>query len=98
MQRYLTQVKEIMGEFEECAMEYIPWEQNSRTDLLLILASTRIVINNRSIIQEVIEEPSISGATPLMYALWNRSRVSNNPIWECLTIERLRKEERKPMQ
>ena len=41
-------------------MKYIPREQNARVDLLSKLASTKIVVNNRSVIQEVVDEPSIS--------------------------------------
>ena len=54
-----------MGEFEECVMKYILREQNSPVDPLSKLASTRIMVNNISVIQEVIEEPSISGANSL---------------------------------
>ena len=34
----------------------------------------------QSIIQEVIKELSISGATPLVYAPWNKNKVGNNPF------------------
>ena len=64
LQKYLVLVKEIMRELEKCAMEHIPREQNSRADLLSKLASTRMVANNRLIIQEVIEEPSYRPPLP----------------------------------
>ena len=60
LQQCLAKVKELIGEFEECTMKYIPREQNARVDLLSKLASTKIVVNNRSVIQEVVDEPSIS--------------------------------------
>ena len=50
-------------------MEYMPREQNARVDLLSKLANTRIVVNNMSIIQEVINEQSISGGIPPRYML-----------------------------
>ena len=65
LQQYLTKVKEIVEEFEEYTMKYIPRYQNSQSDLLSKLASTKIVANNRLVILEVIDEPSISGANPL---------------------------------
>ena len=68
-----------MGEFEEYIMEYIPREQNSWADQLSKLTNTIIMASNKSVVQEVIEEPSISGANPLVYASWNKSKVSNNP-------------------
>ena len=46
-------------------MEYIPTEQNAWADLLSKLVSTRIVPNNRSVIQEVVDESSIFGVSPL---------------------------------
>ena len=65
MQQYLAKVKELIGEFKECAMEYISREQNTRADLLSKLVSIRIVANNRSVIQEEVDEPGISVASPL---------------------------------
>ena len=58
MQQYLAKVKELVGEFEECTMEYILRQQNTRADLLLKLASTRIVANSRSVIREVVDDVS----------------------------------------
>ena len=64
LQQYLTLLKEVVGEFEECTMEFIPREQNAQADLLSKLASTRIVGSNRLVIQEVIDQPSIFRASP----------------------------------
>ena len=54
--------------FKECTIDYIPQEQNYKADLLLKLASTKIVANNRLVIQEETEEPSICEATDLTCA------------------------------
>ena len=64
MQQYLAKIKELIRDFEECIMEYIPREQNARADLLSKQASTRTMVNNRSIIQ-VVKELSILARPPL---------------------------------
>ena len=70
LQQYLAKVKELLGEFKECNMEYIPREQNTRANLLSNLASTRTMENNRSVIQEVVNEPSISVVSPFNVQGW----------------------------
>ena len=65
LQQDLAKVKEFVVKFEECTMEYIPRKQNALAYLLLKLVSIRIVVNNRSVIQEVVDKWSISGVSLL---------------------------------
>ena len=41
-------------------IEYVPREQNSRANLLLKLASTKALGNNRSVIQETLNSPTVN--------------------------------------
>ena len=62
-------------------MVYILREENARVDLFSKVASIRVVANNRSVIQEVVEELSISVASHSVYALQSRKKAGNNPSW-----------------
>ena len=70
-------------------MEYIPREQNTQADLLSKLASIRTVANNRSIIQELVNELSISvPSLPSVYS--TKQEIGwQQPILEYLTIRKL---------
>ena len=72
-------------------MEYIPREQNSRADLLSKHASTRVAVNNRMIIQEVINEPSITKESPLDVCSMEQRRDWQQLIREYLIDEKLPK-------
>lgn len=56
--KYLQKVKGMMEEIETCTIERIPREWNLRADLLSKLASTKAIANNKSVIQEEVEELS----------------------------------------
>ena len=70
-------------------MEYIPREQKSRADLLSKLASTKVVLHNRLIIQEVIDELSISGTNPLDVCSTKQEQGWQQSIMEYLTTRKL---------
>jgi len=59
LQQYVQLVLEKMKEFETVEVTHVPREQNTRTDILSKLASTRTVNGNKTVIQEVLDEPSI---------------------------------------
>jgi len=48
-----------MKEFETIEVTYVPREQNTRADILLKLASTQTANVNKTVIQEVLNEPSV---------------------------------------
>ncbi|XP_057719783.1 uncharacterized protein LOC130934213 [Arachis stenosperma] len=60
MKKYLDKTKEQLGQFKEYEFRHIPREQNDRADALSKLASTKPGGNNRSLIQEILQSPSIS--------------------------------------
>ena len=93
-QLVIVKVKKIMGEFKECTMEYIPQEKKTRADLLSKVAITKVVLNNRSAIQEVIEEPSIPEVSPLIACSVEQGQSWQQPILEYLTTGKVHKEEK----
>ena len=58
------------------------------------LASIRAMVNNRSVIQEVIEEPSISDIFPFIACSVKMGQSWQQPILEFLTIRKVLKEEK----
>jgi len=48
-----------MKEFEAVEVTHVPREQNTRADILSKLASTRTTNGNKTVIQEVLNEPSV---------------------------------------
>ncbi|XP_058724210.1 uncharacterized protein LOC131595762 [Vicia villosa] len=61
---YLSLVKEKMKGFAKADVAHIPREHNSRADLLSKLASTRKKGGNKSVIQEVLSDPSVAKNAP----------------------------------
>jgi len=59
LQQYVQLVLEKMKEFETVMVTHVPREQNTRADILSKLASTRTVNGNKTVIQEVLNEPSV---------------------------------------
>jgi hypothetical protein len=59
LQKYVQLVLEMMKEFENVEVIHVPREQNNRADILSKLASTRNANGNKTVIQEVLSEPSI---------------------------------------
>jgi ribonuclease HI len=66
LQKYVQFVLEKMKEFKAVEVTHVPREQNTRADVLSKVVSTRTANGNKTIIQEVLGEPSIQdrGALP----------------------------------
>ena len=60
MKKYLDRTREQLRQFGEYKVCHIPREQNARADAPSKLASTKPGGNNRSLIQEMLQIPSIS--------------------------------------
>ncbi|XP_072067004.1 uncharacterized protein [Arachis hypogaea] len=60
MKRYLDKTLEYLRRFSETEVRHITRELNSRADVLFKLASTKPGGNNRSLIQETLQEPSVT--------------------------------------
>jgi ribonuclease HI len=59
LQKYVQLVLEKMKEFEIVEVTHVPREQNTRADILSKLASTRTANGNKTVTQEVLDEPII---------------------------------------
>ena len=59
LQEYVHLVLEKMREFETIEVTHVPREQNTRADILSKLASTRTANENKTLIQEVLNEPNV---------------------------------------
>jgi len=59
LQQYVQLVLEKMKEFEIVEVTPVPREQNNRADILSKLASTQTASGNKTVIQEVLNEPSV---------------------------------------
>ena len=70
-------------------MEYILRKQNTRADLLSKLASTRTIANNGSVIQEVVNEPSISVSLSPSICFIKQESGWKQPMVEYLTSGKL---------
>ena len=95
MQQHLAKLKELIRKFEESTMEYFSREQHARADLLSKLASTTTMANNKPVIQEIIEELSISPAFPFPQS---REKTGNSPSWSIWPWESYLKKKRKLKQ
>ncbi|XP_072061941.1 uncharacterized protein [Arachis hypogaea] len=60
MKRYLNKTLDYLRRFSETEVKHITQDLNSRADALSKLASTKPGGNNRSLIQETLQEPSIT--------------------------------------
>nr|XP_025635711.1 uncharacterized protein LOC112729776 [Arachis hypogaea] len=60
LQKYLARVRKLSEEFDEVMVHHVPRERNTRADLLSKLASTRLGTGNRSLIQGLIKEPTVT--------------------------------------
>ena len=59
LQQYVQLVLEKMKEFETVEVTHVPCEQNTRAYIVSKLASTRTASGNKTVIQEVLNEPSV---------------------------------------
>ncbi|XP_057719871.1 uncharacterized protein LOC130934302 [Arachis stenosperma] len=60
LQKYLEKVRELSNQFEEVTIQHVPRERNTRADLLSKLASTKPGVGNRSLIQGMLKEPTVT--------------------------------------
>ncbi|XP_061361592.1 uncharacterized protein LOC133305392 [Gastrolobium bilobum] len=58
MMKYLHKVKELLAEFDEVVIQYIPRNENNRADILSKLASSKGSGNHRTVVQQSILEPT----------------------------------------
>jgi len=58
--KYYHQVQKLLGGFSSARIEHIKREHSARADLLSKLASTKKKSHHRSIVQQHVEEPSVS--------------------------------------
>ncbi|XP_016168054.1 uncharacterized protein LOC107610519 [Arachis ipaensis] len=70
LQKYLERVKELRKQFEEVTVQHIPRERNTRADLLSKLASTKPGTGNRSLIQGIAKEPTVTLHLTTMSPSW----------------------------
>ncbi|XP_057452673.1 uncharacterized protein LOC130744516 [Lotus japonicus] len=57
--KYLTKAQNLMKQVEKVQINHVPREENTRADILSKLASTKKPGNNKSVIQEVLNSPSV---------------------------------------
>jgi ribonuclease HI len=60
--KYLTKVDLLKQGFDSFDIEHIPREKNERADLLAKLASTKKPGYNQSVIQEIVQQPTVEAA------------------------------------
>ncbi|XP_072074141.1 uncharacterized protein [Arachis hypogaea] len=60
LHKYLEKVKKLSEEFDEVTVQHISRERNTRADLLSKLASTKPGTGNRSLIQGLVKEPTVT--------------------------------------
>ncbi|XP_057756056.1 uncharacterized protein LOC130975257 [Arachis stenosperma] len=60
LQKHLEKVKRLSEQFEEVTVQHIPRERSTRAYLLSKLASTKLGMGNRSLIQGLIKEPAVA--------------------------------------
>lgn len=64
--RYLKIVQQVKLRFKSFELTHVPWEPNSRADILAKLASTKKSGKNRAVVPETIPQPTISEAQVLL--------------------------------
>ncbi|XP_057444348.1 uncharacterized protein LOC130736546 [Lotus japonicus] len=82
--KYLECVRLLMGRLQEVVVESLPRAQKQRADSLARLASTRKLGNNRSVIQEMLTNPSMEGE---LVASVGRQETWMDPIVDILAGE-----------
>ncbi|XP_072081057.1 uncharacterized protein [Arachis hypogaea] len=60
LQKYLEKVRKLSEEFDEVTVHHIPRERNTRADLLSKLVSTKPGTGNRSLIQGLVKELTVT--------------------------------------
>ncbi|XP_057443228.1 uncharacterized protein LOC130735146 [Lotus japonicus] len=84
--KYLVKAQGLIKQIGEVQLNHVPREKNTRADILSKLASTKKPGNNKSVIQEVLNSPSIEAdevmAVPVVACLDWMGRVK-----KCLEAE-----------
>ncbi|XP_072076772.1 uncharacterized protein [Arachis hypogaea] len=60
LQKYLEKVKKLSEEFDEVMVQHVPRERNTRANILSKLASTKPGTGNRSLIQGLVKESTVT--------------------------------------
>ncbi|XP_072066840.1 uncharacterized protein [Arachis hypogaea] len=60
LQKYLERVKKLKEDFDDVTVQHVPRERNTRADLLSKLASKKQRTDNRSLIQCLVKEPTVT--------------------------------------
>jgi len=91
LQEYVQLVLAKMKEFEYVEVAHVPREQNTRVDVLSKLVSTRIANGNKTVIQEVHNEPSVLGQKAQLHEVNAIIEVANcrGPITRYITCGEL---------
>ena len=93
MKKYLDKTKKQLGQLREYKIRHIPREKNARADALSKLASTKPGGNNRSLIQEMLQNPSILEEEKVL-AVTSQDQGWMTPIINYLKTETLPTEEK----
>nr|XP_025703934.1 uncharacterized protein LOC112805819 [Arachis hypogaea] len=88
LQKYLEKVKELTKQFEEVSVQHVLRERNMRVDLLSKLASTKPGVENRSLIQGLEREPTVTLHITRVGPSWM------DPITDFLESENLPEDEK----
>ncbi|XP_015931648.1 uncharacterized protein LOC107457962 [Arachis duranensis] len=96
MKRYLDKILEHLRHFAEIEVKHITRDLNSRADVLSKLASTKPGENNRSLIQETLQEPSVEKieAKQDILEVFGLDLGWMNPLIEYLKFDILPKEKK----
>ncbi|XP_072064281.1 uncharacterized protein [Arachis hypogaea] len=82
LQKYLARVRKLSEEFDEIMVHHVPRERNTRADLLSKLASTKPGTGNRSLIQGLVKEPTVT---------LHVAQATDPPSWMNLIMDFLEK-------
>ncbi|GAU10863.1 hypothetical protein TSUD_424970, partial [Trifolium subterraneum] len=66
LSEYLALVKERITKFDSAEIQHVPQEHNKRADILSKLASTKRKNGNKSVIQDILSQPSIQKPTRVL--------------------------------
>ena len=87
---YLVLVQDKMQRFTSAEVQHIPREHNARADVLSKLASTKKKGGNKSVIQEVLSQPSIrKPASMIDVNVIGDHKCWMTPVYNYLTKEEL---------
>jgi len=79
LQEYVELVQMKMKEFDSVEVVHVPCEQNAREDILSKLASTQMANRNKTVIQEVLSEPSVQRQKARLFEI---NAISDIQDWQ----------------